>query len=658
MDRPVLEIPVDDSKFKEFLAQFDRYRDALAQNPEMWAAVLSKMDEVIAKGKQLNNIGGGGASTGSAGKKFNATSSGRDDWGSANASGWARMQTIAHDAKVNGPQSFISRFRQESHLAMLDWRLIGKSLASTQKHFASIGRNLINFRKLGAFGLLGGGVVGAAMGAAKDSASDLAGKSLEAKQLGLNVGEPQAFEDVYGPALGASKDQLLAFANLKSDKQQWRYLQALDIPISDIQNKNPVDLAREAMQHAGDKYRTDPNYGMWAQQMGVDKYVSTPTARAASTMTDADWQQMSGQYAAAAKQEAVNAQALADATKATQKFKSALDTAENQLEVAFEPLTDKAADLAKAWAKDIVEFSRSKELHDDIDQAISSFRSIGRAGEWLAKELNKWIPGDTVKPDQKHDVHLKKDSVAANAVRFFDHPVDTWKAWRAGTLGAAPAVNYDWAWDTPSTPAGSDGSLASQNNNPGNLRSWAGAKAGAGGFAKFDTPEAGFRAAADNLRSYGKKGINTLRGIINRWAPSSENDTKAYLAAATKATGYGADQQLDLNDPKVLANVESAITQHESSGFRYATPSYLQGVLSGNAVAALNTPPNNVSSTDGGLMNAAADRFMQAATILRDTFREGGGSRLRSPDPAKPIKVEVYSPPGSNVAATNSTLPQ
>ena len=82
-------------------------------------------------------------------------------------------------------------------------------------------------------------------------------------------------------------------------------------------------------------------------------------------------------------------------------------------------------------------------------------------------------------------------------------------------------------------------------NNPGNLRP-VGANTG---FQQFATPEEGILAADKNLKAYGNKGINTLRGVINRWAPPSENDTNTYLDTVAKKIGLDPDQKIDLNDP-------------------------------------------------------------------------------------------------------------
>ncbi|MCU4119293.1 hypothetical protein [Variovorax sp. N23] len=109
-----------------------------------------------------------------------------------------------------------------------------------------------------------------------------------------------------------------------------------------------------------------------------------------------------------------------------------------------------------------------------------------------------------------------------------------------------------------------------RNNNPGNLnyagQAGASKEGGPGGrFAVFATPEAGITAAAKNLMAYQDKyGINTIEKIIKRWAPSTENDTSAYISTVSKQTGIKSDQPLDLRDPKILAPLISSIIKHEN----------------------------------------------------------------------------------------------
>jgi len=96
-----------------------------------------------------------------------------------------------------------------------------------------------------------------------------------------------------------------------------------------------------------------------------------------------------------------------------------------------------------------------------------------------------------------------------------------------------------------------------RNNNPGALMP-------GGKLASYGSLDEGLKALDDNLISYGKKGINTLEGVIKRWAPPNENDTAAYIAHAARVTGLDPKQQIDLSNPLTRLNIKAAITQKES----------------------------------------------------------------------------------------------
>jgi len=78
------------------------------------------------------------------------------------------------------------------------------------------------------------------------------------------------------------------------------------------------------------------------------------------------------------------------------------------------------------------------------------------------------------------------------------------------------------------------------------------------GFQKYDTPEAGIKAIDDQLRIYGQKhGIHTLRGVIERWAPSSENDTESYIKEVSQRTGIKPDEDIDIANNPVIRHIIS-----------------------------------------------------------------------------------------------------
>ena len=88
-------------------------------------------------------------------------------------------------------------------------------------------------------------------------------------------------------------------------------------------------------------------------------------------------------------------------------------------------------------------------------------------------------------------------------------------------------------------------------NNPGNIRPGAGffGEIGDdGGYAEFDSDAAGIRAIQRLLKTYGNQyGINTLRGLANRYAPPSDNNpTDNYIEFLSQQTGIDPDEPINL----------------------------------------------------------------------------------------------------------------
>lgn len=96
-----------------------------------------------------------------------------------------------------------------------------------------------------------------------------------------------------------------------------------------------------------------------------------------------------------------------------------------------------------------------------------------------------------------------------------------------------------------------------RNNNPGALMP-------GGKLAQYSTPEEGLAALDNNLASYGKQGINTVAGVISKWAPPNENNTQAYITDVAKRIGIKPDQPIDLSNPYTRHALSSAIMLHEN----------------------------------------------------------------------------------------------
>lgn len=154
-----------------------------------------------------------------------------------------------------------------------------------------------------------------------------------------------------------------------------------------------------------------------------------------------------------------------------------------------------------------------------------------------------------------------------------------------------------------------------RNNNFGNIRKsdikWQGEIPGQDPeFVTFANPEAGVRGTAKNLLAYyDKHGRQNVQQIISAWAPSSENNTGAYIAAVSKQLGVKPDEALNLKDPKVLKDLTTAIIQHENGRVRLSDGQIKAGVdsaLNGGAVSSpasiadLRAKPEEFNQADWG----------------------------------------------------------
>ena len=109
-----------------------------------------------------------------------------------------------------------------------------------------------------------------------------------------------------------------------------------------------------------------------------------------------------------------------------------------------------------------------------------------------------------------------------------------------------------------------------RNNNWLNIRisnnNWQGKRANNtdAEFEQFETPELGIRAATRNIRTYGQRGLQTVKDIISTWAPTSENNTASYIQNVASRMDVDPNQILDLNDTDTMVKLISAMTISEN----------------------------------------------------------------------------------------------
>lgn len=217
------------------------------------------------------------------------------------------------------------------------------------------------------------------------------------------------------------------------------------------------------------------------------------------------------------------------------------------------------------------------------------------------------------------------------------------------TTNRAPVVGIEVG------AAGGTGPRSARNNNPGNIEKsnvrWQGEVPGGDArFVTFATYEDGVRAMQQNLISYQeRRGLNTVEGIISRWAPAKENgeaSTRNYINTVAKAVGVKPGDQIDLHDPATMQKMTAAMTAFEGGG-------------TGSMQRVSNQPQEVLAANTSGMPNsrdiAAQLPMMEGKVVQR--ANELYGPDQGNPDRAAFIKrmtSELHSKVGAEVQQLNA----
>lgn len=133
-----------------------------------------------------------------------------------------------------------------------------------------------------------------------------------------------------------------------------------------------------------------------------------------------------------------------------------------------------------------------------------------------------------------------------------------------------------------------------RNNNPGNIRhsntKWQGAEELHldKDFVTFTDAKYGIRAIVKTLKTYylarkandGSK-IDTVKEVIERWAPPVENNTNAYTKHVAQLIGVGANKKINLLQWHIMYSLVLAIIHHENGIQPYSAEVIEEGLKLG-----------------------------------------------------------------------------
>lgn len=191
-----------------------------------------------------------------------------------------------------------------------------------------------------------------------------------------------------------------------------------------------------------------------------------------------------------------------------------------------------------------------------------------------------------------------------------------------------------------------------RNNNPGNIRlsttQWQGQVPGEDtAFVTFETMAHGIRALVVLLQTYfNKHRLDTVRKIISRWAPPSENDTDAYIAAVCKPGNLDPNQILT-PDRLTLEYLARQIAKHENGkdADKISQQDWIAGMdmVFGNAVA--------------GDIPTLTDVIKPAPVVVKEKKMPFPISiALAAADALLPLVIDLFRGHGSKTAMRNADI--
>ena len=172
-----------------------------------------------------------------------------------------------------------------------------------------------------------------------------------------------------------------------------------------------------------------------------------------------------------------------------------------------------------------------------------------------------------------------------------------------------------------------------RNRNPGNVEynpkvKWAGLAdpPSDGRFCRFKEDVFGLRALATVLRNYRRKhGLRTIAQIVNRWAPPTENNTRAYQLQVAVAFNATPEYEPNLDDPAELITLTRAIVLHENGAKGSFDGDWYPDTVYADAVHMVLRPLAQTRTVQGAVVSGtatAAQGLLQVVTENLDQAQQ------------------------------------
>ncbi|EIR4451767.1 hypothetical protein LW283_001191 [Salmonella enterica] len=575
--KSIVEIDVQDEKFQSFLEKFNEYQKALSELPEQWRGAVHGLGEAAKETERVRDGTEGITKAFADGVAALASVNDGLDRLNGNLEKATKTQT-EFNRKSGGARNFLNKASKDA-----------KSLAG---HIKDATTSLLSWGTvLGLFsGLAGAG----GLWGLNHLAGNASAQRFTAMGLGTTAGGLNSTAVDFQKALGNPVGTLGAIRDAQLDlSKRWQF-RAMGV---DNPDRDPAELLPEMIKAARDIFVRNGSTQQGAEAYGLTNYFTLDDLNRFKKMSDEEIDAMAKQ----AQQDTRRLQLTDQQLRQWQDFNIQLDRSKVSIGNTFirglAPLAPELGKLSDAFSGAIETVLKSPELGKWIDGLSDGIRRFGnylastefqkdveafisgveRLGRVIGKVID-WISG---KSDITADDIKSRSSILSDEKRTDPVTSETY----------TPGGDDDprvWSWlkgvkkffasgdvkpvDGKQADVHAKGrTIADRFNNPANLRYAAGyetASTRSGKFAVFPSLDEGVLAAAKQLQIYGTKGINNIHDIISKWAPSNENNTKAYIGHVVNSTGRSEFEKLNLNDTRTLAKLITAMSVKEGAGSR------------------------------------------------------------------------------------------
>ncbi|ENT3019008.1 hypothetical protein ACFENR_000284 [Salmonella enterica] len=583
--KSIVEIDVQDEKFQSFLEKFNEYQKALGELPEQWRGAVHGLGEAAKETERVREGTEGITKAFADGVAALASVNDGLDRLNGNLEKATKTQT-EFNKKSGGARNFLNKASKDA-----------KSLAG---HIKDATTSLLSWGTvLGLFsGLAGAG----GLWGLNHLAGNASAQRFTAMGLGTTAGGLNSTAVDFQKALGNPVGTLGAIRDAQLDlSKRWQF-RAMGV---DNPDRDPAELLPEMIKAARDIFVRNGSTQQGAEAYGLTNYFTLDDLNRFKKMSDEEIDAMAKQ----AQQDIRRLQLTDQQLRQWQDFNIQLDRSKVSIGNTFirglAPLAPELGKLSDAFSGAIETVLKSPELGKWIDGLSDGIRRFGnylaspefqkdveafisgveRLGRVIGKVID-WISG---KSDITADDIKSRSSILSDEKRTDPVTSETY----------TPGGDDDprvWSWlkgvkkffasgdvkpvDGKQADVHAKGrTIADRFNNPANLRYAAGyetANTRSGKFAVFPSLDEGVLAAAKQLQIYGTKGINNIHDIISKWAPSNENNTKAYIGHVVNATGRSEFEKLNLNDTRTLAKLITAMSVKEGAGSRLSEGKVIQ----------------------------------------------------------------------------------